>query len=135
MKINLLTFPKISLGLFFVLMSIASFYFSSHSIFYLLIKHWVTYLFLFVSIYYLFATIFKSSDLIQKYPITSFASIPLSIIILISDYLLLNTIITSDRDSYETIYMIGLMVLFFWIPIGFALLNFLDFLFKKIKKK
>jgi len=135
MKINLLTFPKILLGLFFVLMTIASFYFSYHSIIYLLIKHWLTYIFLFASIYYLFSTIFKSTNWIQTHPITSFASIPISIIILISDYLLFNAILTSDRDSYKTIYMIGLIILFFWIPIGLAFLSFLDFLFDKLKNK
>ena len=134
MTLNILTFPKISLGLFFILMFIASFYFSFHSIVYLLMKHWLVYLFLSTSIYYLLSTSFKPSELVKKYPITSFITLLLSIIIFIADFLLLNTIIMSDRDSYETIYMFGLIILFFWIPIGLAFLNFLDYIFKISKK-
>ena len=134
MTLNILTFPKISLGLFFILMFIASFYFSFHSIVYLLMKHWLVYLFLSASIYYLLSTSFKSSELVKKYPITSFIALLLSIIIFIADFLLLNTIIMSDRDSYETIYMFGLIILFFWVPIGLAFLNFLDYLFNPSQK-
>ena len=134
MTLNILTFPKISLGLFFILMFIASFYFSSHSFVYLLTKYWLKYLFLIASIYYLFSTSFKTSGIINKYPITSFITLLLSVIIFIADFLLLNTIIMSDRDSYETIYMFGLIILFFWIPIGLAFLNFLDYIFRISKK-
>ena len=134
MTLNILTFPKISLGLFFILMFIASFYFSFHSIVYLLMKHWLVYLFLSTSIYYLLSTSFKPSELAKKYPITSFIALLLSIIIFIADFLLLNTIIMSDRDSYETIYMFGLIILFFWVPIGLAFLNFLDYLFNPSQK-
>jgi len=134
MTLNILTFPKISLGLFFVLMFIASFYFSFHSIVYLLMKHWLVYLFLSASIYYLLSTSFKPSELVQKYPITSFIALLLSIIIFVADFLLLNTIVMSDRDSYESIYMVGLIVLFFWVPLGLAFLNFLDYLLKISQK-
>jgi hypothetical protein len=133
MKFNVLTLPKISLGLFFILMMFASFYFSSHSIIYLFLKHWLIYLFLIISIVYLFNTAFKHTSFIDQYPITSFITLPISIIIFIVSFLLLNAIFTSDRYTYESIYMVGLIVLFFWVPIALAFFNFLDFLYRKKK--
>ena len=131
MTYNILTFPKISLGLFFTLMFISSFHFSHHTILYLLMKHWLIYLILIVSIYYLFSTSFKLSKFTKEHPVTSYTVLFLSVVIFLTDLLLINVIINSDRDTYETIYFIGLILLFFWIPLGLFVLNFLDYLLKK----
>ncbi len=131
MTYNIMTVPKISLGLFFILMFIGSFHFSHHSIVYLLMKHWLIYLILVVSIYYLFSTSFKPSKLTEEHPATSYVALFLSVVIFLADLLLISVIINSDRDTYETIYFIGVILLFFWIPLGLFVLNFLDRLLKK----
>ncbi len=131
MTYNVLTFPKISLGLFFTFMLIGSFHFSHHTIVYLLMKHWLIYLILVGSIYYLFSTSFKPSKFTDEHPTTSYVALFLSVVISLVDLLLISVIINSDRDTYETIYFIGLILLFFWIPLGLFVLNFLDRLLKK----
>jgi hypothetical protein len=135
MKLNILTLPKISLGIFFILLFIGALQFSYKSVIYELTKFWLYYLFLAVSIYFLFTTAFKESNLIQEYPISSYIALPLSFILFFGDILILQTIIQSDKDTYENLYVIVILVAIFWLPIGYAILNILDKILKFFREK
>ena len=133
MKFNILTLPKVSLGIFFILMFIGALNFSNKSVIYELTKFWLYYLFLIVSIYFLFTTAFKETNLTKEYPISSFVALPLSIILFLGDILILQTILKSDKDTYENIYVIVIIVAIFWLPIGYGTLNILDKILKFIR--
>lgn len=135
MRINILTLPKISLGLFFILIFIGALHFSYRSVLYELTKYWLFYLFLAVSTYFLLTTAFKDSQLIKENPIISYSLLPLSVILFLSDIWILQTIVLSDEETYKNIYVIVLIIAFFWIPIGYTILNILDKIFKYSRKR
>jgi hypothetical protein len=135
LKLKILTLTKISLGIFFILMIIGALHFSNKSVIYELTKFWLYYLFLAVSVYFLFKTAFEESIINKEYPISSYILLPLSFILFLGDIWILQTILQSDKDTYENIYVIVLIVAIFWLPIGFSIVNILDKILKFIRKK
>jgi len=133
MKFNILTLPKLSLGIFFIILIIAGIQFSSKSIISELLEYPIYYLVLGMAIIYLFVTCFDTSEVIDQYPISSFIALPLSLILSIGDYLLISALINSDKNAYDQIYIPILVIAIFWVPIGLGLFNLVDKIVKFIR--